>query len=89
MLLLNLHLSFNPPLCSEQKRNWIKAGVLECEMNAELNAQVKMNTGFLSMDGDDENEEAKYSLAYQKAQGKRAEMQVGNITLQTAHFACS
>ena len=49
-------------------------------MNAELNAQVKMNTGFLSMDGDDENEEAKYSLAYQKAQGKRAEMQVLNTS---------
>jgi hypothetical protein len=77
------------PLCSEQKINWIKAGVLECEMNAEVNAQVKMNAGFLSMDGDDENEEAKYSLAYQKAQGKRAEMQVRNITLQTAHLACS
>ena len=58
-------------------------------MNAELNAQVKMNKGFLSMDGDDENEEAKYSLAYQKAQGKRAKMQVRNITLQTAHLACS
>ena len=57
-------------------------------MKAELNAQVKKNKGFHSFDGD-ENNEAKYSLAYQKAQGKRAEMQVGNITLQTAHLACS
>ncbi len=67
----------------------MKAGKVEDEMNAELNAEVKMNKGFHSFDGDDENNEAKYSLAYQKAQGKRAEMQVGNITMQTAHLACS
>jgi hypothetical protein len=67
---------------------YIKAGKVEGEMKAALNAQVKMNKGFCSFDGDDENNEAKYSLAYQKAQGKR-EKQVGNITLQTAHLACS
>ena len=78
-----------PLLCSEQKLLYVKAGKVEGEMKAALNAQVKMNKGFHSFDGDDENNEAKYSLAYQKAQGKRAEMQVGNITLQTAHLACS
>jgi hypothetical protein len=68
---------------------YIKAGKVECEMKEEFNAQVNTNKVFRSFEGDDENNEEKYSLAYQKAQGKRAEMQVGNITLQTANLACS